>query len=115
MTSYTFEAYSAERLLAQGNPFPEQRDQLAMGALGLSGEAGEVVELVKKHLFHGKPFDREKLVKEIGDVIWYCNWLAHVIGSSLEEVARVNNEKLRQRYPNGFSVEAAAARSSDNG
>jgi NTP pyrophosphatase (non-canonical NTP hydrolase) len=79
-------------------------------ALGIAGEAGEVADLVKKHVGHGHPLDREKLAKELGDVLWYVAGLATEIGVSLESVARGNLEKLAKRYPNGFSPEASMAR-----
>jgi NTP pyrophosphatase (non-canonical NTP hydrolase) len=108
MTRLTFEAYEAERLAAQGESFTNLDRAISVGAMGLSGEVGEVVELVKKHLFHGKVLDHDKMVRELGDVLWYVMYTANAVGSSLEEVARINNEKLRARYPNGFSVEAAS-------
>jgi|SRR5688500_2538453 len=107
----TFEEYERERIAFQGAATHDVRDGLIVGALGLAGEAGEAVELIKKHAFHGKLFEREKLLVELGDVLWYVMYLANKADSSLEEVARLNNAKLRARYPNGFSVEAAAARS----
>ena len=108
LDTLTFAAYSAERAAAQGEPFPE-RDALVLGALGLCGEAGEVAEPIKKHLYHGKPLDREKLLNELGDVLWYVNYTARALGFSLAQVADANNRKLRARYPQGFSVEAAQA------
>lgn len=80
----------------------QQRDDLLLGAIGLCGEAGEVAELVKKHVFHRKPLDREAIVSELGDVLWYLAHLANVLGISMDEVAAENIEKLRTRYPNGF-------------
>ena len=73
------------------------------GALGLGGETGEVIEMVKKWHAHGLPLDPEKMKKELGDVQWYLARLAdaNVIGG-LEEVARANIAKLRARYPEGF-------------
>ena len=109
---YSFAAYAMARLGEQREiTSPENRMSLA--ALGLAGEAGEYIELIKKHLFHGKDLDREKAVKELGDVLWYVMFAADSIGSSLDEVARVNDAKLRERYPNGFSVEAARTRRSE--
>lgn len=106
----TFAAYERERVAAMGEPFHDYGKELTLGALGLTGEAGEVAELVKKHLFHGRALDHQALAKELGDVLWYVMFTAHKSGLSLEYVARKNNEKLRERYPNGFSIEAAAAR-----
>jgi NTP pyrophosphatase (non-canonical NTP hydrolase) len=71
-------------------------------ALGLAGEAGEVVELIKKARFHGKPYDVESIKKELGDVLWYLNQMAFAHGLTLAEVAQANADKLRARYPNGF-------------
>lgn len=184
---YLIHDYSSERVAAQGTDNKEHWPHLT--CFGLSGEAGEVVELVKKHLYHGKPLDPGKFHLELGDVLWYLNYgahnhpnihglhsvancsyfvdfdighvarqtdplslmglatshlivdvgkivaflyfkepwtagprelqqhmrgvlwaiaaLAHVTGSDLETVARLNNDKLRNRYPPGFSVAAA--------
>ena len=108
----TFDEYTAERLAARGDRLTEG-ETLALGALGLSGEAGEFAELVKKHLFHGKPLDRERAISELGDVLWYLMYCADAVDSSLEEVAEKNCQKLRARYPNGFSVEAASKTTGD--
>jgi len=79
-------------------------------ALGLCGEAGEVAELLKKHLYHGHPLDREKLRNELGDVLWYVATLASDLGIPLSDVASGNVDKLRRRYPEGFSVERSVNR-----
>lgn len=85
-------------------------NQLATFALGVEGEAGEVADLVKKHIGHGHPLDVEKLKLELGDVLWYVAGLASVIGVTLSEVATANIAKLEKRYPNGFSTEASMNR-----
>lgn len=72
-------------------------------ALGLCEEAGEVAGVVKKHVFHGHELNRDKLVEELGDTLWYLDQLACSFGITLEEVAGANIEKLRKRYPSGFS------------
>ena len=87
-----------------------QRELLSMVGLGLSGEAGECSELVKKHLFHGHPLDREKVVKELGDVLWYLAAMAKLCDIPLSEVAETNITKLRARYPEGFTEEASRQR-----
>lgn len=79
-------------------------DKLTNGALGLGGEAGEVVELVKKHRYHGHVLDRPELEKELGDVLWYVAELCAAAELSMETVARKNIDKLRARYPEGFSA-----------
>jgi NTP pyrophosphatase (non-canonical NTP hydrolase) len=83
---------------------------LANKGLGLCGEAGEVAELLKKHLYHGHPLDREKLRNELGDVLWYVATLASDFGISLSDVASANVDKLRRRYPEGFSMERSLNR-----
>lgn len=87
-----------------------QADQLSNMALGLAGEAGETADMLKKHLFHGKPLIHDEVVKELGDVMWYVAGMATAIGISLDAVAQRNVDKLRQRYPDGFSVEASQKR-----
>ena len=83
---------------------------LARDALGIAGEAGEVADLVKKFVGHGHALDGEKVKKELGDVLWYIAVIAHRVGWTLEEVAAANVEKLRTRYPDGFSSERSRNR-----
>jgi NTP pyrophosphatase (non-canonical NTP hydrolase) len=79
------------------------KDGLLMGALGLTGEAGEVADLIKKHVFHDQPLDEEKLIKELGDVRWYLEYLCICLNQFVEEVEAINIQKLQKRYPNGFN------------
>lgn len=79
-------------------------------ALGLTGEAGEFADLVKKEEFHGHSVNRDEKVKELGDVLWYLSQQARVNGITLEEVAQGNIDKLKARYPEGFSHEASKNR-----
>lgn len=81
--------------------------------LGLAGEVGETLDLIKKHLGHGKPLDPDKLKKEFGDVRWYGAALEHSFGFASSDVAATNIAKLRARYPSGFSVAAAAAKADE--
>ena len=83
---------------------------LTYSALGLTGESGEVAEMIKKAVYHGHPLDREALCKELGDVLWYLSVMAEGLGISLEEIAVKNIEKLRERYPEGFSEERSLNR-----
>jgi len=83
---------------------------LTHGALGLGGEAGEVIDLIKKHAFHNKPVDKEKLISELGDVRWYLEYLCASLNVTMEQVEANNIAKLKVRYPNGFSFEAANAK-----
>lgn len=91
-----------------------QTSMLLTAALGLGGEAGEVVDLVKKVVFHGKELDneiRDKFVKEAGDVLWYIAALCVALDVELDEVFNKNMEKLMSRYPGGkFSIERSENR-----
>lgn len=80
------------------------------GVMGLNGEAGECIDLVKKHLFQGKPLDKEHLAKELGDVAWYLAVTAQSIGYGLDDIFKMNIKKLEARYPNGFEVEKSEHR-----
>ncbi|MBR5257637.1 MAG: nucleoside triphosphate pyrophosphohydrolase family protein [Clostridia bacterium] len=84
--------------------------KLENGVMGLCGEAGEVIDIVKKHLFHSHPLDADKLKDELGDVAWYLALTSHALGLTLEEVLEHNIEKLRKRYPEGFSAEKSLHR-----
>ena len=84
--------------------------ELLNGALGLTGEAGEVADLIKKFTFHGHDLDRDELVKELGDVCWYVALLCNAINVPLEEVMCNNIDKLKRRYPGGFSETASINR-----
>lgn len=84
--------------------------ELLNGALGLTGEAGEVADMVKKYFFHGHELDEDDLIKELGDVCWYLALICTAIGISLEEVMCANIGKLKKRYPEGFSESASINR-----
>lgn len=92
------------------NPALDKKDVLINGVMGLCGEAGEAIDLVKKHLAQGHELDREKLAKELGDVAWYLAETAHAIGYDLETILQMNIDKLRARYPEGFSAERSVKR-----
>lgn len=78
--------------------------------LGLGGESGEVQELIKKFAFHGHVIQKDSIKNELGDVLWYLSNIAKTAGLTLEEIATANIEKLRKRYPEGFSVEDSIKR-----
>ena len=92
------------------NPELSQKDVLINGVMGLCGESGEAIDIVKKHLHQGHELDREKLIKELGDIAWYLAEAATALDVSLEEVLERNIEKLRSRYPEGFSTERSVNR-----
>lgn len=107
---YTLNSYQqdASRTLS---PYRKLDDfNLAVGGLGLAGEAGEVVDLIKKVVSHGHEFDPVKMSEELGDVLWYIAMLCTLMGVSMEDVAFRNIDKLKRRYPNGFDTERSKKR-----
>lgn len=92
------------------NPALDKKDVLINGVMGLCGESGEVIDIVKKHLAQGHELDREKIIKELGDVAWYMAEIATVLDVELEDVLVQNIEKLKKRYPEGFSTEKSLNR-----
>lgn len=86
------------------------KDKIVNGCMGLNGEAGECIDLLKKHMFQGHPLNVEKLIDECSDVLWYVAELATGIGVTLDSIARHNIDKLRKRYPDGFSAERSINR-----
>lgn len=87
---------------------------LRNGVMGLAGESGEAVDLVKKHIFHDHELDKEHLAKELGDVAWYLAVTAYAIGYDLETILQMNVDKLRKRYPDGFDTDRSQHRESDD-
>jgi NTP pyrophosphatase (non-canonical NTP hydrolase) len=87
-----------------------QAETIAMLGLGIAGEAGEVVEIVKKDIFHGHMRDKKETEKEIGDLMFYIVNLATLYDLSMENILELNIEKLKIRYPNGFSTEDSIRR-----
>ena len=85
-------------------------DKLLNGVMGLNGEAGECIDVLKKHLFQGHGLDTEKLIDELGDVLWYIAQTAAGLGVDMEEIAQHNVTKLRARYPKGFEAERSINR-----
>ena len=84
--------------------------RLENGLMGLNGEAGEAIDIFKKFFFQGHDFDREHLAKELGDVAWYLAVSAAALNYSLEDIFKMNVEKLRARYPDGFNPELSKNR-----
>lgn len=78
--------------------------------MGLSGEAGEACDIVKKVLFQGHQLDREHVALELGDICWYLALASDAIGYDLEEIMQMNIDKLWGRYPDGFEVEKSVHR-----
>lgn len=85
-------------------------DKILNGCMGLNGEAGECIDIMKKYRFQGHELDKGHMIEELGDVLWYCAELAEGLGTTLGEAAALNIEKLRARYPEGFDPERSRNR-----
>ena len=92
------------------NPALSSADVLINGVMGLCGEAGEAIDIVKKHLHQGHALDRKKLAEELGDIAWYLAETAHALDIPLEDIFRGNIDKLKRRYPEGFTTERSVNR-----
>lgn len=79
-------------------------------AMGVAGEAGEVLEIIKKVYAYGRPVDREAIIKELGDLEFYLAGFRAILGLSRNEILYANMEKLKRRYPDGYSDDAAVGR-----
>jgi len=99
-----------EMALKTMNPNLSKREMLINSMMGLCGESGEAIDIVKKHLFHDHALDRDKLIKELGDIAWYLAEAAQALDVPLEEILRINIEKLKKRYPEGFDKERSIHR-----
>lgn len=85
------------------NPSLSPKDVLINSVMGLCGESGEAIDLVKKWLAQGHSLDRERLAKELGDIAWYLAEAATALDVPLEDIFQGNLDKLRARYPDGFA------------
>ena len=86
------------------------RELLLNSALGLCGESGEVADLLKKYHFQGHNLDLDHVAKELGDISWYLAVGAYAIGYDLETILQMNVDKLKARYPDGFSADRSLHR-----
>lgn len=99
-----------EAAVRTANKNLDSLQQLQNGLMGLNGESGEVIDLLKKHLFQGHPLDVEHIAKELGDIVWYLAISAYAIDYDLEAIMQMNIDKLRERYPLGFDSEQSINR-----
>lgn len=88
----------------------DKSEWLENAIYGIIGEAGEIVDLVKKHKWQGHELDREALIFESGDCAWYLSLLMSAVDCTLGEMYEKNIEKLKQRYPEGFSKDRSINR-----
>jgi NTP pyrophosphatase (non-canonical NTP hydrolase) len=76
-------------------------------ALGLSGEVGELNDMIKKFVFHQKPMDESHFKRELGDICWYLAMMCEACEYNLEDIMQINIDKLKARYPEGFDITKA--------
>ena len=86
----------------------ERRQIIA--ALGLAGEAGEFANMIKKLTAHGHPISKNEMSDELGDILWYLSEAATACGLELNKIGQMNVQKLKERYPDGFSEERSINR-----
>ena len=80
---------------------------IVMATMGLSGEVGELNDMIKKWIFHKSDMDITHAKKELGDILWYVACMAESFGWSLDEIMKMNIDKLKARYPEGFDIDRA--------
>lgn len=96
------------------NPQLNKEEILINSVMGLCGESGEAIDIVKKWLAQGHELDKEHLAKELGDIAWYLAEAATALDLSLEEILQANIEKLKKRYPEGFEIQRSTHREKDD-
>jgi NTP pyrophosphatase (non-canonical NTP hydrolase) len=109
MSEIKMNEYQALAAVTSGAGKDGERRQI-VAALGLAGEAGEFANKIKKMVAHGHAITDDELSEELGDVLWYLAEAATACGLTLNEIAQMNVDKLRARYPEGFSEEASINR-----
>lgn len=92
------------------NPALSRKDILINGVMGLCGESGEAIDIVKKHLAQGHELDKSALLKELGDIAWYLAETAYALDTDLDSVLSANLDKLKKRYPDGFDPSHSLSR-----
>lgn len=92
------------------NPELDKREVLINSVMGLCGEAGEAIDIVKKWMAQGHELEKEHLKSELGDIAWYLAEAATALDISLEEVFQANIDKLKKRYPEGFDAQKSLVR-----
>lgn len=111
MQEYTENIYQYMALRTESPALTAKpNERLVQGLMGLAGEAGEAIDILKKHMFQGHELDRQQLALELGDVAWYLALSADAIGYTMNDIFRMNIEKLQARYPNGFEAEKSVNR-----
>lgn len=96
------------------SPTTNETDRILQGAMGLCGESGEYIDILKKHMFQGHELDKKHMAKELGDIAWYLAVSADAIDYDLETIFQMNIDKLKARYPEGFETNKSTHRKADD-
>lgn len=97
-------------ILANGSVVDSDQIDLLHAAIGMQTESAEFSDMLKKHIFYGKPIDRVNLAEELGDQLWYVAMALRALGTDFETVMERNIAKLKARYPQKFTEELAENR-----
>ena len=92
------------------NPELSKKEVLINSVMGLCGESGEAIDIVKKWMAQGHELDKEHLAKELGDIAWYLAEAATALDMQLEDILQANIDKLKKRYPEGFDSKRSEVR-----
>ena len=92
------------------NPELTKKDVLINSVMGLCGESGEAIDIVKKWMAQGHELDKVHLTKELGDIAWYLAEAATALEFPLDDILQANIDKLKKRYPDGFDAQKSLVR-----
>lgn len=107
--------YQTQALRSESTNYLPVHPRLLHGAMGLCTEAGELQDTLKKTIFYNHPLDRDNLLEEMGDILWYLAILCSALDTDLEFIMRLNIAKLRTRYPSGWTTDDEQARRDQKG
>lgn len=111
--SMTINEYQQMALRTE-SPTTNETDRILQGAMGLCGESGEYIDILKKYMFQGHELDKKHMAKELGDIAWYLAVSADAIDYDLETIFQMNIDKLKARYPEGFETNKSTHRKADD-
>lgn len=103
-----------KRAMTTLNPALGKKDVLINSVMGLCGESGEAIDIVKKWLAQGHALDKEHLAKELGDIALYLAEAATALDLSLGDILQANLDKLEKRYPDGFETRRSLSRAAED-
>lgn len=102
--------YIKNVLRSESHIFNVPSERLLHAAMGCGTEAGEILDVLKKALFYGKSITKWALTEEIGDMLWYLGIFCDELNVSFEELMEMNIKKLKNRYPEKFTIQDAQKR-----